>query len=99
MHYTELEKELLALVYALQKFRSSVLTSWGAKGYKNSVADHQSHLHIPSKGDISDTYPNEHLLEISSHVPWFVHIINFLVMASIPEHWSQYLKNKVFDEL
>ena len=34
------------------------------KGSKNSVADHLSCLHIPSTGDISDTFLDEHLLVI-----------------------------------
>ena len=56
------------------------------KDSKNSVTDHLSRLHISSTGDISDSFPDEHLLAVSSHAPWFAHIVNFLVTGSIPQH-------------
>ena len=62
------------------------------KGSKNSVANHISRLHIPSMGDISDTLPDEHLLALSSQTPWFAHIVNFLVIGSISEHWNRQKK-------
>ena len=69
------------------------------KGSENSVADHLSHLHISGTGDISDSFPDEHLLVVSIHAPWFVHIVNFLVTGSIPEHWNRHRKDKFFHEL
>ena len=69
------------------------------KGSENSVADHLSRLHISSTGDISDSFPDEHLLAVSSHAPWFAHIVNFLVTGSIPEHWNRHRKDKFFHEL
>ena len=56
------------------------------KGSKNSVADHLSRLHISGTGDINDSFPDEHLLAVSSHAPCFAHIVNFLVTGSIPEY-------------
>ena len=67
----------------LQKFYLEIRDK---KGNKNSVADHLSCLHVSGAGDISDSFPNEHLLAIYSHVPWFAHIVNFLVTGLIPEH-------------
>ena len=69
------------------------------KGSKNSVADHLSRLHISGMRDISDSFSYEHLLALSSHAPWFAHIINFLVIGSIPEHWNRHRKDKFFHEL
>ena len=69
------------------------------KGSKNSMADHLSRLHVSCTRDISDSFPDEHLLALSSHTPWFVHIVNFLVTVLIPEHWNQHQKNKFFYEL
>ena len=63
------------------------------------MADHLSRLHISSTGDISDSFPDEHLLAVSSHAPWFAHIVNFLVTGSIPEHWNRHRKDKFFHEL
>ena len=53
------------------------------KGRENSVADHLSRLHVLGMGDISDSFPDEHLLALSSHTPWFAQIVNFLVTRSI----------------
>ena len=137
LNYTTTEKELLAVVYALEKFRPYILGSkiviytdhaalkylfskkeakprlirWvlllqefdleirDKKGSENLVADHLSRLHISGMGDISDSFPDEHLLAVSSHAPWFAHIVNFLVTGSIPEHWNQHRKYKFFHEL
>ena len=126
INYTTTEKELLAVVYALEKFQPYILGSkiiiyidhaalkyllskketkprlirWvlllqefdlqikDKKGSENSVTDHLSCLHISGGGDIGDTFPDEHLLAISSHTPWYAHIVNFIVTGSIPEHWN-----------
>ena len=56
------------------------------KGSEKSVADCLSHLHVSGTGDISDSFPDEPLLAVSSHAPWFTHIVNFLVTGSIPDH-------------
>ena len=69
------------------------------KGRENSVADHLSCLHISGTRDISDSFLDEHFLALSSHAPWFVHIVNFLVTGSIPEHWNWHQKDKFFHEL
>ena len=69
------------------------------KGSENSLADHLSHLHIPRGGDIGDTFPDKHLLAISSHAPWYAHIVNFIVTRSISEHKNLHQKDKFFHEL
>ena len=80
----------------LQKFDSEIKDK---KGRKNSVVDHLSCRHVPSGGDISDTFPDEHLLAISSHVPWNAHIINFILIGSIPKHWNHHQQDKFFHDL
>ena len=99
------EKELLAVLYALEKFQRYILASKiiiytdhaalkyllskkeakprliqsvlllqefdleikDKKGRENSVANHLSRLHISGGEDIGDTFPDEHLLAISTY--------------------------------
>ena len=63
------------------------------------MVDHLSRLHISGGGDIGDTFPNEHLLAISSHAPSYAHIVNFIVIGSIPEHWNHRQRQKFFHDL
>ena len=69
------------------------------KGRENSMTDHLSLLHVSGTGDIRDSFPDEHLLAISSHAPWFAHIVNFLVTGSILQHWNRHSKVNFFYEL
>ena len=63
------------------------------------MAEHLSCLHILGAGDIGDTFPDEHLLAISSHAPWHAHIVNFIVTGSILEHWNHHQRDKFFHDL
>ena len=69
------------------------------KGSENLVVDHLSRLHVLGMRDISDSFPDEHLLALSSHALWFVQLVNFLVTGSIREHWNWHRKDKFFHEL
>ena len=53
---------------------------------ENSVAYHISRLHTTSSGEIGDTFPDEQLLTVVTKIPWFAHIVNYLVTKSIPEY-------------
>ena len=63
------------------------------------MADHLSRLYVPGAGDIDDSFPYEHLLTISSHAPWFAHIVNFIVTKSIPKHWNRHQRDKFLHDL
>ena len=92
----EAKPRLIRWVLFLQEFDLKIRDK---KDSENSVVDHLSHLHISGTGDTSDSFADEHLLAVSSHAPWFAHIVNFLVTGSIPEHWNRHRKDKFFYEL
>ena len=92
----EAKPRLIRWVLLLQEFDLEIRDK---KGSENSVADHVSRLHVSGTRDISDSFPDEHLLAVSRHAPWFAHIVNFLATRSILEHWNWHHKDKFFHEL
>ena len=92
----EAKPQLIRWVLLLQEFDLEIKDK---KGSENLVADHLSRLDILGGGDIGDTFSDEHLLAISSHAPWYEHIMNFIVTESIPGHWNRHKKDKFFHDL
>ena len=92
----EAKPRLIRWVLLLQEFDLEIKDK---KGSENLVADHLSRLHNPGGGDIGDTFLDDHLLAISSHTPWYAHIMNVIVTRSIRGHWNCHQKDKFFHDL
>ena len=92
----EAKPRLIPRVLLLQEFDLEIKDK---KGSENSVVDHLLRLHISGGGEIGDTFPYEHLLALSSHAPWYAHIVNFIMTGSISEHWNRHQKDNFFHEL
>ncbi|PIM99706.1 DNA-directed DNA polymerase [Handroanthus impetiginosus] len=110
MNYTTTEKELLAVVFAFDKFRSYlvgtkviVYTDHSAIRYLIEKKDAKPRLEYPAKTDepnlINDNFLDEQLLAIvASNVPWYTDIVNYLTCGIVPfDLCTQQKKKFLFD--
>nr|CAN70419.1 hypothetical protein VITISV_033742 [Vitis vinifera] len=96
-NYTTTEKELLAVVFALDKFRAYlvgsfiiVFTDHSALKYLLTKQDAKVRLVIAHNSHslpINDDFPEESLMFLVK-TPWYAHIANYLVTGEIPSEWN-----------
>ncbi|GKD76371.1 reverse transcriptase domain-containing protein [Tanacetum coccineum] len=103
-NYTTTEKELLVVVFALDKFRQYFIRD--KKGAKNLVADYLSLLEHPelrklTKAEIRDLFPKERLMAISdkNNEPWYADYANYLASRVLPFRSTRQEKQKFFSDL
>nr|GFA31645.1 reverse transcriptase domain-containing protein [Tanacetum cinerariifolium] len=103
IHYTTTEKEMLAVVYAFEKFRPYPVLSKSIVYMDHS--DHLSRLENPHKDvfeykDINENFPLETLGKISStSTPWFADFANFHAGNFIVKWMSSQQKKKFFKDV
>nr|CAN76217.1 hypothetical protein VITISV_033653 [Vitis vinifera] len=96
-NYTTTEKELSAVVFALDKFRAYLVES-----FIIVFTDHSALKHLLTKQDakarlamahnshvlpINDDFPEESLMLLEK-TPWYAHIANYLVTSEVPSEWK-----------
>ncbi|RVW99778.1 Retrovirus-related Pol polyprotein from transposon opus [Vitis vinifera] len=94
-NYTTTEKELLVVIFALDKFRAYLVGSFivssnlqvkDKKGVENVVADHLSRLAISHNSHglpINDDFPEESLMLLED-ASWYAQYANYLVTGEVP---------------
>nr|GEZ41795.1 reverse transcriptase domain-containing protein [Tanacetum cinerariifolium] len=105
IHYTTTEKEMLAVVYAFEKFRPYLVLSKSIvytdhSGSENLAADHLSRLENPHQDvleikDINENFPLKTLGSLTSNnTSWFTDIVNFHVRNFIKKGLTSQQKKK-----
>ncbi|XP_070029787.1 uncharacterized protein [Nicotiana sylvestris] len=89
MNYTISEKELLAVVWTFDKFRSYLV------GTKVIVYTDHSAIRLENRGHVTEgestkeTFPDEHLLAITSdETPWYTDYVNFIASGVTPPEFT-----------
>ena len=91
---------LIRWILLLQEFDLKIRDK---KGVENLVVDHLSRLdgitmQTSNKGDIKESFPDEHLFAISSS-PWYADIVNYLAGNIIPPDFTYQQRKKFLSDV
>eukprot|EP00253_Pinus_taeda_P016001 PITA_16001 len=97
LNYTVTEKELLAVIHAIRKFRHYITV------YETFVHTNHSAIRFLMKKPITndpvpDDFLDEELLSISTITPWFADVANYLVSGKLPQNLSTREKHNIIQQ-
>ncbi|GKA22947.1 transposon ty3-I gag-pol polyprotein [Tanacetum coccineum] len=90
------DKKSVVIFYA--KFNLEIQDK---KGSENVVADHLSRIIPPPfnpSDAIKESFPDENLSKVSK-LPWYAHIVNYLVVKKLLDYWSKQQRQYFFSQL
>ncbi|KAI5337429.1 hypothetical protein L3X38_016700 [Prunus dulcis] len=109
LNYATTKKELLAVVFALEKFRSYfvgakiiVYTNHAALKYLLSKKDAKPRLIPATEADslpLSESFPDEQLFVVKIDTPWFADIVNYLAKGVVHPDFSYQQKKKFLSDV
>ena len=81
----EAKPRLIRWVLLLQEFDMEIKDKMGNE---NVVADHLSRLEsdkgVENHTEIEESFPDEQLLVMESHFPWYAYFVNYLACNVLP---------------
>ncbi|XP_038891742.1 uncharacterized protein LOC120081139 [Benincasa hispida] len=101
-HYTTMEKEMLVVVFGIEKFKSYLeydIDIQDRKGTENQMADHLSRLENQEMQDqeseIKDAFSDESLFRVEDREPWYTDIVNYLTTKQFPGNFNSQQKKRL----
>ena len=92
----EAKLRLIRGVLFLQEFDMEIKDK---RGSENVVAGHLSRLEsdkgIKDHAEIEESFPDEQLLAMEAHLPWYVDFVNYLACNVLPSRLSSQQKKKI----